>query len=139
MKPGPERALPVYTVDDPECVLADQMVAAVTAPLPTTPVSTTPPKPIPTELQRLPSGALAPAPTPPPKTGIMDMETLLQRLLPETPREGKGKGKGGGGQRSTQQFDGRHSGDTQGRERKRKGGGGDSGRHNSFMGGIQVW
>ena len=32
VKPGPERALPVYTVDEPWCVLADWMVAAVTAP-----------------------------------------------------------------------------------------------------------
>ena len=103
MKPGLERALPVYTVDEPGCVLADQTVAAVTVPLartdnlealirrliPTTPVSTPPPKPIPTELesllQRLLSGALAPAPAPPPKTGVTDMETLLQHLLPGMP------------------------------------------------------
>ena len=103
LKPGLEMALPVYTVDEPGCVLADQMVAAVTAPparthnlealllrlLPTTPVPTPPSKPIPTELesllQRLLSGALAPAPAPPPKTGITDMETLLQHLFPGTP------------------------------------------------------
>ena len=36
MKPGPERTLPVYTMDDLECVLADQMMAAVTAPPPGT-------------------------------------------------------------------------------------------------------
>ena len=75
VRPGPERALPVYTVDDPG--LADRMVAAVAAPpvgsdgleallrclLPNTPV---PPKPIATELesllQRLLTGV--PAPTP---------------------------------------------------------------------------
>ena len=32
MKPAPERALPVYTVDEPACVPADRVVAAVTAP-----------------------------------------------------------------------------------------------------------
>ena len=32
MKPGLERALPVCTMDEPGCVLADQMVAAVTVP-----------------------------------------------------------------------------------------------------------
>ena len=71
VKPGLERALPVYTVDEPGGggggVLADQMVATVTASpvgpdgleallrrlLPTTPVPTPPPKPIPTELESL--------------------------------------------------------------------------------------
>ena len=103
VKPGSERALPVFTIDEPECVLADRMVAAITAPpvgmdnlevllrrlLPTTTGPTPPPKPIPTELesllQRLLSGVLAPARAPPPKTGITDMETLLQRLLQGTP------------------------------------------------------
>ena len=31
-KPGPERALPIYTVDEPGCGLDDRMVAAVTIP-----------------------------------------------------------------------------------------------------------
>ena len=30
VKTGPQRALPVYTVDEPGCVLADRMVAAIT-------------------------------------------------------------------------------------------------------------
>ena len=32
VKPAPERALPVYTVKEPACVPADQVVAAVTVP-----------------------------------------------------------------------------------------------------------
>ena len=83
-------------------MLADQMVAAVTTPpartdnlealirrlLPTTPVPTLPPSRYPQSwnlLQHLLPGALATAPAPPPKTGVADMETLLQRLLPGTP------------------------------------------------------
>ena len=86
-------------------MLADRMVAAVTAPpvgpngleallrrlhvLPTTPMPTPLPMPIPTELesllQRLLSGVPAPTPTPPPRTGIMQLESLLQRLLPGMP------------------------------------------------------
>ena len=76
------------------------MAAAVTVPLavpdqletlliwllPTSLVLASPPKPMPTELkgllQQLLAGVPAPKPTPPPKTGITDMETLLQRLLP---------------------------------------------------------
>ena len=102
-KPGPERALPIYTVDEPGCGLDDRMVAAVTVPpavpdqletllrrlLPTLLGPASPPKPIPTELenllQRLLEGVPAPKPTLPPKTGITDMETLLQRLLPGVP------------------------------------------------------
>ena len=102
-KPGPEKALPIDTVEEPGCGLDERMVAAVTVPpavpeqletllrwfLPTSlvPASTPPPpQPIPTELenlllQRLLAGVPAPKPTPPPKTGITDMETLLQRLL----------------------------------------------------------
>ena len=65
-EPGPERVLPVYTMDDPECVLAGQMVEAVTTPpvetdnleklihlLPTAWVPTPPPKPVPMELEVL--------------------------------------------------------------------------------------
>ena len=101
VKPALERDLPVYTMDEPACVPADRVVAAVTAPpaemgdleallrrlLPTAPVPTPPPRPIPTDidilLERLLSGV--PAPTPPPQTGITVLETLLQRLLPGTP------------------------------------------------------
>ena len=67
VKPGPERSLPLYTVDEPRGMLADRMVAAVTVPpvgpdgidtllrrlLPTIPVLMPPPKPIPTELGSL--------------------------------------------------------------------------------------
>ena len=66
MKPAPERALLVYTVDEPACVPADWLVPAVTAPLvgpgdletllrcllPTAPVQTPPPRPIPMEILR---------------------------------------------------------------------------------------
>ena len=58
VKLAPERALPVYTVNEPACVQADQIVVVVTAPpvgpgdldvllrclLPTTPVTTPPPR-----------------------------------------------------------------------------------------------
>ena len=99
VKPAPERARPVYTVNEP----ADQAVGAVAAPpvglgdleallrclLPTAPVQTPPPRPVPTEmeilLERLLSTAPIPAPTPPPRTAITGMETLLQCLLPGTP------------------------------------------------------
>ena len=37
VKPAPERALPVYMVNEPACVPADQVVAAVTAPAVQTP------------------------------------------------------------------------------------------------------
>ena len=97
----PERALPVYTVDEPVGIPADRVVAAVTTPavesgnleallrrlLPTALVSLLPPQSIPTDmellLQRLLSGV--PAPTPSPQTGIAGMETLMQRLQPKTP------------------------------------------------------
>ena len=87
----------------PACVPADQVVAAVIVPpvgpgnleallrrlLPTAPVQTPPPRTVPTEmeilLERLLSGAPAPAPTPTPRTGITGMEALLQHLLPGTP------------------------------------------------------
>ena len=67
VKPAPERALLVYTVDEPACVPADRLVAAVTAPpvrpgdiealltclLPTALVQTPPHQPVPTELEIL--------------------------------------------------------------------------------------
>ena len=83
MKPAPERALPVYTVDEPASVPAYWVVAAVAAPpvgpgvleallrllLPTAPVQTPPHRAVPTEmdilLECLLSGALAPMLTPP--------------------------------------------------------------------------
>ena len=76
-KPTSERALPVYNVDEPVCMPADRVVAAVTAPpveqgdleallrclLPTTSVTTQPPRPMPTDmeilLKRLLSGMTA--------------------------------------------------------------------------------
>ena len=81
----------------------DWMVAAVTVPLAvqeqletllrwlilTPVVPALPPKPLPTELesflQRLLMGVQAPKPAPPDRTGITNMETLLQSLLPGTP------------------------------------------------------
>ena len=97
-KPGPERALPIYTVDDPGRETDDRMVADVTtspmAPdqvetLLTLVVPTPPPKPVSSALeqllQRLLVGAQAPKPVPPVKTEITDMKTLLQHLLPEVP------------------------------------------------------
>ena len=87
-RPGPERALPVYTVDDPGCGRDDRMVAAITTsptapdqleillrwllPIPVAP--TPPPKPVPSAveqlLQRLLVGAQAPEPVPPVITDI---------------------------------------------------------------------
>ena len=99
-KPNPERALPIYTVNELRCVMQDRMVAAVTIPpaepdpleilrrrfLPTPVMPALPPKPVPTEveslLQRLLGEVRAPKPTSPDKSGITDLETLLQGLLP---------------------------------------------------------
>ena len=67
VKPAPERALPVYTVDEPVCMSADRVMAAVTAPpveqgnldallrclLPTAPVPTPPSRPMPTDIEIL--------------------------------------------------------------------------------------
>ena len=90
MQPAAERALPVYTGDKPACVPADRVVATVTAPLvglgdleallrcllPTAPVQTPPPRPVPTEmeilLERLLSRAPAPTLTPPPGLGLRE-------------------------------------------------------------------
>ena len=106
VKPGLERALPAYSVDEHAYAPADRVVAAVTAPparlsdlevllchlLPTAPVPTPPPQPKPTELEillkRLLIGVRATTPTPPtlpPQTGMAGVEALLQRLLPGTP------------------------------------------------------
>ena len=102
-KPGPESALPVYTVDEPVCGRDDRMVAAVTTSptspdqletllrrlLPTLVMPSPPPKPVPSALEQLlqclPVGAQAPKHVPPTKTGITNIETLLQSLLPGNP------------------------------------------------------
>ena len=97
----PARAQPVYMVNEPVSMLADQVVATVIVPpvgpgdleallrclLPTAPVQTPPPRPVPTEMEILLERLLSevPALTPPPRTGIMGMETLLKRLLLGTP------------------------------------------------------
>ena len=102
-KPGPERAVPIYAVDEPGCGVEDRMVSAVTIPpmapdpletllrrlLPTPVVPALPPKPLPTELERLLQHLLvelqAPKSAPPAKTRITDMETLLQGLFLRIP------------------------------------------------------
>ena len=98
VKPTLERERPVYTVNEPECMPADQVMAAVTTTsagladleaslrhlLLTTPVQAPPPRPVPTEimLERL----LSNAPAPPPQTAITDIEIMLHtRLLPGMP------------------------------------------------------
>ena len=103
VKPTPERARPLYTVNEPACMLADQVMAAVTMPsvglgdleaslrhlLPTAPVQAPQPRPVPTEMEImpecLPPNVPAPAPAPMPRTAITDTETMLQSLLPGTP------------------------------------------------------
>ena len=85
-KPGPDRALPIYTVNESGCGTDDRIVAAVTtsqtAPdqletllrrlLPGRVVPPAPPKPVPSSLeqllQHLLAGAQAPKPAPPAKT-----------------------------------------------------------------------
>ena len=101
-KPGPDRALPIYMVNESGCGTDDWIVAAVTtsqtAPyqletlirwlLPSPVVPTPPPKPVTSSLEQLLQhwlvGAQAPKPAPPAKTGSSDIESLLQRLLPGT-------------------------------------------------------
>ena len=102
-KPGTERALPIFTVDEPGCGRDDGMVAhdstSPTAPdqletllrwlLPAPVVPTPPHKPVPSALeqllQHLLMGARALKPVPPTKTGISNIDTLLQSLLPGIP------------------------------------------------------
>ena len=76
VKPTPERARPAYAVNKPACVPADQVVAAVIAPLvelgdiaallkhllPTTPVQTPPLHPVPTEMEIMLERLLSNAP-----------------------------------------------------------------------------
>ena len=98
-KSGPDRALPIYIVDEPGWEMDDRMVAAVTT-SPTAPeqletllrrllsvpvVPPPPPKPVPSALERLLVGAQAPKPVPLAKTGITNSEILLQGLLPGIP------------------------------------------------------
>ena len=92
--------MPIYTVDVPGRGVDDWMVAAITIPpaapdsletllrrlLPTPVVLALPPKPVPTELERLLQRLLvevqAPKPASPATSGFTYMETLLQGLLP---------------------------------------------------------
>ena len=103
VKPTPERARLVYTVNEPACVMVDQVVAPVTVPSvglgdikallrrlrPTTPVQTPPPRPVHTDMEilmvRLLLNAPAAAPEPLPRTANTERETLLQHLLPGAP------------------------------------------------------
>ena len=71
-KPGPESALPVYTVDKPGYGRDDRMVAAVTT-------SPTPPDQLECLLRRLLLALVVP--TPPTKQVPSALEQLLQRLL----------------------------------------------------------
>ena len=70
VKPVPEMALPVYTVDEPACVPADRAVAAVTA----HPAG-------PSDLEALLCHLLPTAPIPPPQPKPTELEILLKRLL----------------------------------------------------------
>ena len=98
VRPVLERALLVYTVDELVGVLVDRVVVAVTAPPVditeatasnrTGAIATTPADinwDMRLLLQSLLSGVLALMLTPPPQTGIVGMETLLQRLQPGAP------------------------------------------------------
>ena len=97
MKPVPERALPVYTVDEPAgvggggCSCSSggtrNLEALLRHLLQTAPVLTPPPWAIPTDMELLLERLLTGAPTPTslPQTGITGMETLLQRQLPGMP------------------------------------------------------
>ena len=104
VKPTTEKAWPMYTVNEPACVPADQVVAAVGAPsvglceieallkclLPTTPVQAPPPRPVPTKMEIMLESLLSNAPAPaalPPRTAITEMETMLQCLLPGAPTQ----------------------------------------------------
>ena len=93
LKPTLERARPVYTANESTCVPADQVVTAFTVHsvglgdlkaflrrlLPTAPVQTLPPRPVPTEMEIMLEHLLLNAPV---RTAITEMETLLQCLLP---------------------------------------------------------
>ena len=97
-KLGPDRPLPIYTVDASSGGTDDRVVAAVTSTQPVPDrleswlrrllVPPPPPKPVPSVLeqllQQLLTEAQAPQPAPPTQTGHSDIESLLQRLLPGT-------------------------------------------------------
>ena len=101
-KPEPDRALPIYAVDESGCETDDRMVAVVTTSqtvpdqletllrrlLPSSVALPPPLRPVPSTLeqllQRLLAGAQAPKPAPPANTGSSDIEFLLQSLLPRT-------------------------------------------------------
>ena len=97
-KPGPDRALPKYMVCDSGCRTEDRMVAAVTTSQSTPDQLETastaaswsgpPPKLEPSTVeQRLLAGAQArKKPAPAVTTGISDIESLLQSLLPDATR-----------------------------------------------------
>ena len=99
-RPGPERALPIYTVDDVGGGRDDRTMAAVTTSLdqlesllrwllPTSVVPPPPPKPVPSDLAQLLQWLLREAQTlqhvPSVKTGITVIQILLQNLLPVSP------------------------------------------------------
>ena len=85
-RPGPERALPIYTVDDEGGGSDDRVVVAVTT-SPTAPPSVgdfaqtaaSHPEPVPSDLEQLLQWL------PGAKTGITAIDTLLQNLLPAGP------------------------------------------------------
>ena len=101
-KLGPDRTLPIYTVDTLSEEMDYQVVAAVTTTQPESdqleillrrllsgPVVPAPlPEPVPSVLeqllQRLLTEAQAPWPTPPAQAGHLDIESLLRNLLPST-------------------------------------------------------
>ena len=103
-RPVPERALPIYTVNDADGGGVGRVATAVTTSptvpdqlekllrrlLPTPVLPIPPPKPVPSDLelflqQPLGGGAQNPRPTLPDRTGITDVKTLLQNLLPVSP------------------------------------------------------
>ena len=101
-EPGPDRTLPIYTVDtlseamDYRVVAAvattqpepDQLVTLLRCLLSGLVVPPPPPEPVPSvleqSLQWLPTEAQAPWSTPPAQTGHSDIESLLLSLLPGT-------------------------------------------------------
>ena len=94
-KPGPKRALPIYTFEELASGFDDRMAAVIVPPVAPDQLETLlrrllpTPKPVPTELESLLQcllvGAQAPTLVPPLKTGITEIVTLLQSLLSVTP------------------------------------------------------
>ena len=101
-KPGPDRTLPIYTVDTLSEEMDDRVAAAVTITQPEPDqletllrrllsgpvVPPPPPEPVPSVLeqllQRLLTDAQAPRPNPPSQAGHSDIESLIRNLLPGT-------------------------------------------------------